>query len=150
MEYVHTRDVGLAFANAVSCPDVWGRTLLIGGGPRCQYVYGEITQKVLEGMGVGVLPEEAFGSTQFATDWIDTVESQHLLQYQRHTLDDYVQDIRAQTGLRRLAIWLFRPLVRYLLLKQSAYYHAGQVSWLTVAMHGFKVLKGKPVRVRVP
>jgi UDP-glucose 4-epimerase len=34
MEYVHTRDVGLAFANAVSSPEVWGKILLIGGGPR--------------------------------------------------------------------------------------------------------------------
>ena len=37
MEYVHTRDVGLAFANAVSSPGVWGKILLIGGGLRCQY-----------------------------------------------------------------------------------------------------------------
>jgi nucleoside-diphosphate-sugar epimerase len=148
-EYVHTRDVGLAFANAVTCPDVWGKTLLIGGGYRCQYVYGEITRKVLEGMGVGTLPEEAFGSTPFATDWIDTDESQQLLHYQRHTLDDYVQDIRAQAGYKRLVIRLFRPLVRSLLLKQSAYYHAGRANWFTVAMHGFKMLKGKPVRIRV-
>ena len=148
MEYVHTRDVGLAFANAVGCPDVWGKTLLIGGGPRCQYVYGEITQKVLEGMGVGMLPEEAFGSTPFATDWIDTVESQQLLQYQRHTLDDYVQDIREQSGYKRVGIRLFRPLVRTLLLKQSAHYHAGRGSWFTVAMQGFKMLKGKPARIR--
>jgi UDP-glucose 4-epimerase len=148
MEYVHTRDVGLAFANAVSSSDVWGKTLLIGGGPRCQYVYGEITQKVLEGMGVGMLPEEAFGSVPFATDWIDTVESQRLLRYQRHTLDDYVQDMRAQSVGKRVGIRLFRPLIRTLLLKQSAYYHAGRVSWFTAAVQGLKMLRGKPVRIR--
>jgi len=148
MEYVHTRDVGLAFASAVSSSDVWGKTLLIGGGPRCQYVYGEITQMVLEGMGVGMLPEEAFGSVPFATDWIDSVESQRLLQYQRHTLDDYVLDLRAQLGCKRVGIRLFRPLIRTLLLKQSAYYHAGRVSWFTAAVQGLKMLRGKPVRIR--
>ena len=149
MEYVHTRDVGLAFANAVSSPDIWGKTLLIGGGPRCQYVYSQITQKVLEGMGVGMLPEEAFGSTPFATDWLDTTESQRLLRYQRHTLDDYVQDIRAQSGYKRVVIRLSRPLVRYLLLGQSTYYRGGRASWFAAAMQGFKTLKGKPARIRV-
>jgi hypothetical protein len=99
-------------------------------------------------MGVAVLPQEAFGTTQFATDWIDTTESQRLVHYHRHTLDDYVQDMRAQSGYKRLGIRLFRPLVRYLLLKQSTYYHAGRVSWMTLVMHGFKALKGKPVRIR--
>lgn len=149
MEYVHTRDVGLAFANAVSTPDVWGKTLLIGGGPRCQYTYRQITECVLGGMGVGMPPAEAFAVVPFPTDWIDTTESQHLLQYQRHTLDDYVREMKAQFGYRRHLVRLFHPLVRYLLLKQSTHYHAGRASWFTVMMHGFKQLKGKPVRIRV-
>jgi len=40
MEYAHTRDVGLAMANAVSSEEVWGKILLIGGGARCQYRCG--------------------------------------------------------------------------------------------------------------
>ncbi len=149
MEYVHTRDVGLAFANAVSCPEVWGRLLLIGGGPRCQYIYREITEKVLDGLGVGMLPERAFTTTPFPTDWIDTTESQQLLHYQRYTLDDYVQDMKARLGYRRHLIRLFRPLVRYLLLKQSPYYHAGRADWFTLMLQGLKALKKKPTRVGV-
>ncbi len=149
MEYVYTRDVGLAFANAVSSPEVWGKILLIGGGPRCQHTYGEITEGVLEGMGLGKLPEQAFASMPFPTDWLDTAESQQLLRYQRHTLDDYVQDMRKQLGYRRFLIRMFRPVVRYLLLKQSAHYHAGRSNWFAVMMHGFKILKGKPTRVRL-
>lgn len=148
MEYVHTRDVGLAFANAVSSPDVWGKTLLIGGGSRCQYTYGEITELVLEGMGVGMLPRDAFGTMPFATDWLDTSESQRLLQYQHHTLADYVEDMKAQLRIRRHLIRVFRPLVRYTLLRQSAYYQGGQPGWITVIMQGLKMLKGKPVRVK--
>ena len=149
MEYVHTQDVGLAFANAVGNDDVWGKILLIGGGPRCQYLYREITEQVLDGLGVGALPEEAFSSTPFPTDWVDTAESQKLLQYQRYTLYDYVNDMKASLGFRRHLVRAFRPLVRYFLLKQSPHYHAGQPGWLTVVMQGIKMLRGKPTKVKV-
>ncbi|MDY7041449.1 MAG: NAD(P)-dependent oxidoreductase [Chloroflexota bacterium] len=122
MEYVHTRDVGLAIANAVSSEAVWGRTLLIGGGPRCQYHYREIAQRILDAMGVGMLPEEAFGSTPFCTDWLDTTESQRLLDYQRRDLEDYIQEMVALLGYRRYLIQAFRPIVRRWLLSKSAYY----------------------------
>jgi len=149
MEYVHTRDVGLAFANAVSCPEVWGKVLLIGGGPRCRYTYEEIARRVLDGLGVGMLPPEAFTAVPFPTDWVDTTESQRLLRYQRHTLDDYVRDMQARLGYRRHLIRAFRPLVRSLLLKQSPYYHAGRSGWFTAMMQGLKLLKKKPVRLGV-
>jgi UDP-glucose 4-epimerase len=149
MEYVHTRDVGLAFANAVGSPEVWGKTLLIGGGPRCQYTYGEITQKVLDGMGLGELPEEAFTSIPFPTDWVDTTESQRLLAYQRHTLDDYVQDMQGLLAHRRYLVRAFRPLIRYVLLKQSPHYQAGQMGWIYSAVQGFKALKKGPTSVEI-
>jgi UDP-glucose 4-epimerase len=149
MEYVHTRDVGLAFANAVSSPDVWGKVLLIGGGPPCQYLYREITEKVLDGLGIGPLPEGAFSSTPFPTDWLDTRESQRLLHYQRHTLDDYVQDMRSALGARRHLIRVLRPSVRYLLVKQSPYYRAGQPDWFAAVLQGLKTLKRKPERLKV-
>jgi len=126
MEYVHTRDVGLAIANAVASQDVWGKILLIGGGPRCQYRYGEIVGRILEGMGVGMLPKEAFGSIPFPTDWVDTSESQRLLHYQTRDLDDYVRDMVAQLGYRRHLIPMFRPLVRRMLLNRSPYFRGGQ------------------------
>jgi UDP-glucose 4-epimerase len=122
MEFVHTRDVGLAIANAVGSEDVWGQVLLIGGGPCCQYTYREIAQRVLDGLGIGMLPEEAFGSTPFPTDWLDTAESQRLLDYQRRDLGDYVQDMAALLGYRRQVIRVFRPLARRWLLRRSPYF----------------------------
>ena len=86
IEYVHTRDVGLAMANAIHCETVWGKILHIGGGSACQYYYDEIVQKIMDAVGIGMLPERAFGIVPFCTDWLDTTESQSLLQYQRlHT-----------------------------------------------------------------
>lgn len=119
MEFVHTRDVGLAIANAVDNEQVWGKILLIGGGPHCQYYYRDMVRQIMDGMGVGMLPEEAFGKVPFCTDWLDTAESQQILQYQRRTLDDYVQDMQKVLGFRLQLIRLFRPLVRQQLLIKS-------------------------------
>lgn len=122
MEFAHTRDVGLAIANAVTSEEVWGKILLIGGGPRCQYTFRDISQRILGGLGVGMLPEEAFSTTPFCTDWVDTTESQRLLDYQHRDLDDYVQDMGELLGYRRPLIRLFRPLARRWLLSKSPYY----------------------------
>lgn len=149
MEYAHTQDVGLALANAVRSREVWGKILLIGGGPRCQYTYREIAQRVLDGLGVGMLPEAAFDSTPFPTDWLDTAESQRLLQYQQRTLDDYIQDMTSLLGYRRHLIRAFRPLIHYVLLQQSPYYHTGQAGWLSVMLQKLKVLRKRSVRTKV-
>jgi UDP-glucose 4-epimerase len=122
MEFVHTRDVGLAIANAVSSEEVWGKLLLIGGGPTCQHTYREIVEAVLKAMGVGTLPEAAFSRTPFCTDWLDTSESQALLHYQLRDLNDYVADMLRIVGLRRYLARIFRPLVRAHLLRKSPYY----------------------------
>lgn len=43
------------------------------------FAYGEITQAVLEGTGVGMLAEKSFGTLPFPNDWLDATESQRLL-----------------------------------------------------------------------
>ena len=129
IEFVHTRDVGTAIANAVDNELVWGKVLHIGGGPRCQYYYREIVERILGAMGVGMLPEEAFSRVPFPTDWLDTKESQELLHYQQRDLDDYVRDMLALIGYKRYFISLFRPLVRRRLLARSPYYREAQRSY---------------------
>lgn len=124
MEFVHTRDVGEAFAHAVESQEIWGKVLLIGGGRRCQYYYREIVGRIMEGLGIGILPAEAFSTEPYATDWVDTEESQRLLQYQQRTLDDYVRDVRRALGLRRHLILLLRPVLRAWLLRRSPYWKA--------------------------
>ncbi len=123
MEFVHTRDVGLAIANAVQSDAVWGKLLLIGGGPTCQYTYREIVGRVLTAMGIGTLPEEAFGTVPFCTDWLDTAESQRWLSFQIRDLGDYIDDMLTVVGPTRFAIRLFRPIARAWLLRQSPFYH---------------------------
>jgi UDP-glucose 4-epimerase len=119
-EVLHTLDAGLALANALTCDAVWGRMMLIGGGEACQLTYGQFLFTLLTAMGIGALPEEAFSTKPYVTDWLDSSESQALLQYQRHTFADIARDIEALSRL----IPLVRPLVRYFLLRMSPYWKA--------------------------
>ncbi len=122
MEYVHTKDVGLALANAVSSDAIWGKTLLIGGGPRCQYTYGDMVARIMAALGLDMLPAEAFATTPFATDWLDTAESQRLLRYQTRTLDDYLADMTRLMGLRLPFMRLFKSAIRRSLLAHSPHW----------------------------
>jgi len=153
MEYCHTRDVGLAFANAAGSRDVWGKVMHVGGGSRCQHYYREIAQGVLKGLGVGMLPEKAFATVPFATDWLDTEESQRLLQYQRHTLKDYVREMQRALGFRRHLARLFRPIVRAMLLSKSAALHPnrrpGGRGGLATAKQGLKATKRRQTHVKI-
>lgn len=138
MEYVHTKDVGLAIARGVRSKEIWGKILLIGGGPKCQYYYRDIVSKVLEGIGIGMLPAEAFSDTPFATDWMDTSESEAILHYQRRTIDDYVEDVKKALGYKIFFIKLFRPTVRYILLRRSPYYNRKYIP-LKILWEGYKL-----------
>ena len=122
IEYVHSKDVGVALANALECGAVWGKTLLIGGGKKCQFYYRDLVARILAATGNGTMPEEAFTTIPYSVDWLDTEESQRLLNYQQRTLEDYVHDTLQALGSRLRWIRLFQPLVRYLLLRQSPYY----------------------------
>jgi len=122
VEFAHPQDVGLALANAVSCHEVWGKTLLIGSGAGSQLYYGDFIGRVMEAMGVRRLPDKAFGSASAYTDWLDTSESQRLLQYQQHSFEDFTQEVAASLGYVKYLIRLFAPLIRWWMLSQSPYY----------------------------
>lgn len=136
IEYVHTRDVGRALAEAAESEEIWGRVLHIGGGPQCQHLYRDLVDRILTVTGIGPLPDEAFGSTVFCTDWLDTTESQRLLNFQQRTLNDYERDLQTLLGPRRHAIRLMRPIVRRWLLRQSPYWHAARAAHQHVEWQG--------------
>ena len=122
MEYVHTRDVGLALANAVGSDEIWGKTLLIGGGQRCQHIFGDMVARIVGAMGLDMFPGEAFATVPFATDWLDTEESQRLLRYQTRTLDDYLRDMTRLLGPRLPFVRVFKSVVRRSLIAQSPHW----------------------------
>ena len=121
-EVIHPYDAGLAIANGICSQEVWGKTLLIGGGPGCQILYRDYLGRMLEMMGVGMLPERAFGKEPYSTDWLDTTESQRLLHYQRYTFDDIMQQLTRIVGYKRILTRLARPIARWWILRMSPYY----------------------------
>lgn len=128
VECVHSRDAGLAVAHAVESGEIWGKTLLIAGGPACRMRYREFFGGVLEAAGVGMLPDEAFGVEPFHTHWMDTTESQQLLQFQRLGYDQYLRDVKKMVGPGGLVIRLLRPFIRPWILKQSPFYQAARAA----------------------
>ncbi|RAQ98128.1 NAD-dependent epimerase/dehydratase family protein [Thermogemmatispora tikiterensis] len=129
LEMLHTFDAGLAVANAVSSDEVWGKIWLIGGGPSCQVRYRDYLNRMLEVMGIGSLPEEAFGHEPYCTDWLDTSESQRVLRYQRHSFEEIIQDVAkyaAPPAPVRALMPLLRPVVRRQMLKLSPYWQKAQ------------------------
>ena len=121
IEYVHTLDVGLAIANALEQEAVWFRTMLIGGGQRCQLRYGDMLGAFMQVLGQAPLPQRAFNTTDYSVDWLDTRESQQLLNYQQRSYDDYVDALTALLGPLLPLVRFFRPVVRWLILRQSPY-----------------------------
>jgi nucleoside-diphosphate-sugar epimerase len=124
IEVIHPDDAGLAVANAMRAEEVWGKILLIGGGPTCQMYYRDYLGRMLDVMGIGMLPERAFGTEPFSTDWLDTEESQRLLNYQRASFDEIIQQLTRLVGYKRRLTRLVRPVARWYLLRMSPFYRA--------------------------
>lgn len=122
IEAMHPDDAGLALAKALTTEEAWNRVLLVGGGPTCQMTYREYLVKLMTGMGMGELPDEAFTKKDYCTDWLDSSEAQRLFGHQRHTFDQIVAEIAACLGWKRLFVPLAKPFVRRSLLKMSPYY----------------------------
>ena len=124
IEMCHTKDTGLAMANASESTEVWGKILHIAGGESCRVPYSEYMGRLLEAMGVGRLPEEAFSEELFHCGYMDTTESQRILKYQRYSYEDYVQETMKRYSFAKIFIKIFRPAIRYQLLRLSPHYRA--------------------------
>jgi len=126
IEFVHTRDVGIACANAVEVETV-GKTLLIGAGQSGQMLQREFVSRIFEGMGIGMLPDSAFRvatkpEEYYYTDWLDTEESQRLLQFQTRSFQDYIDEMKSQLGIMKYAAKLFKGQAQKRVLAVSPYY----------------------------
>jgi nucleoside-diphosphate-sugar epimerase len=119
VELVHGKDVASAQARAVSTAAAYRRVLLIGGGQRCRTTNRGLVELALAPLGLGSLPREAFGSAAYYTCFLDTEESQRLLDYQGHDLAAIGQDMSRRIGSLRPVLRVFAPLMRRVLLSFS-------------------------------
>jgi len=126
IEFVHPKDVGLAVANAVNCNEIWGKILLIGGGPKGQLYYKTYLGRLMDGAGLGMFPDKAFGTKPFYTDWMDTAESQRLLKYQRYSFEQYISEMPSALGYKYHMSKMLRPLIMKFVLSKSPYYKSNK------------------------
>jgi nucleoside-diphosphate-sugar epimerase len=120
MEIAHPADLALAFTNALANEAVMRRILNLGGGESCRIRHRDLFDAVFGGLGLSPLPDAAFGSAPYYTDWLDSEESQSILNYQQHSFDDFTRECREKSTRLRLLLAPVRPLVRVFLLRYSA------------------------------
>jgi nucleoside-diphosphate-sugar epimerase len=124
IEFIHPADAGRAFARAVACEEAIGKILYIGGGEKCQMINHEFYNELMGAIGIGPIPAEAFVRTEvprYSGDWMDTEESQRLLQYQKRGLSELKADMRENLGVVAPLLRLLRPVVTWFLLRGSPY-----------------------------
>jgi nucleoside-diphosphate-sugar epimerase len=122
------RDAATAFANAVDA-DALGKILLIGGGDSFRVRARDLGGRYQRALGLDPFPDEVYAAPDGAADdawyfedWMDTREAQSLLQFQRHTFDDY---LAALARANRIGALLLRPIagaVGRKLYKESRYH----------------------------
>ncbi|NRB40095.1 MAG: NAD(P)-dependent oxidoreductase [Pseudomonadales bacterium] len=115
LEYVHPKDVALAMCKAASTPAAVGKVLLLGGGASCQVTQREFLSTAFNQLGLN-FPPSLHGKEAFYTHWMDTAESQKILQYQQHDFSAYQQELGDKLRYIRLFLWPLRWLSNPLLL----------------------------------
>jgi len=122
IEFTHTKDTGVALANAIEHEELFGKAYNLGGGKNCQMYYKDFLEKMLPLMGVGMLPEEAFSTEPFHCCFYDTTELQQILQFQKHDMNDLLREMQENTKAARVFAKIFKPIVKPFLLMLSPYY----------------------------
>ncbi len=126
IEFVSSKDCGIAFANAVMLDEI-NKIFLIGGGDECQLLQREFLSGLFDAFGLIMLPDKAFKNPRkkedwFYIDWMNTIESQEALKFQTETFQQYVERLKRNFRLRRLGMKIIAPLAKLALLRMSPYY----------------------------
>ncbi len=125
---IHARDAGFATAR---CADgcAAGKVLMIGGSERWKKRQRYFLENILDAVGVGMVPDEAYlqpdparDESWFYVDWMDTAEGEALLGYQRHEPEQYFRDLARAMGMLRPLARLVSPLVRRKMARLSPFY----------------------------
>jgi nucleoside-diphosphate-sugar epimerase len=126
VEFTHPKDQALAIANSLVVDDIVGRTLCLGGGEKNRYRYREFMNMAFAAMGFPPLQKEAFGDALFLTDWVDSEDSQPILDYQRRGADEYFAEVAAELGPARYLMKVIGPVFTPVLLAHSRPYAAAE------------------------
>ncbi|TXT60963.1 MAG: hypothetical protein BAJALOKI3v1_850008 [Promethearchaeota archaeon] len=123
IEVCTAKDTALALVNAIECEEIWGNIYHIAGGKKCRTSYKEYLIRMFQIFGIDFknFPDEAFAKKDFHCGFLDTEESQRLLHYQKHTLEDYYQNVEEEIGILYYFYKLTKNIAQKHLLHQSKY-----------------------------
>lgn len=122
VEFTHPKDQALGIANSLVVDEIVGRTLCLGGGAHNRYRYREFMNMAFGAMGFPPLPRSAFGEAMFLTDWVDSEESQAILDYQRRSADRYFEEVAAKLGAARHVMKHVGPALKPVILAHSRHH----------------------------
>jgi nucleoside-diphosphate-sugar epimerase len=123
VEFTHPKDQALGIVNSLAVDEqVVGRTLCLGGGAGNRYRYREFMNMAFGAMGIPPLPRSAFGDALFLTDWVDSEESQAILDYQRRDAAQYFEEVSAELGPARPLMKRIGPALAPVILAHSRHY----------------------------
>ena len=128
---VHSADAGRAFGEcAITKNPVAGKILSIGGDSSWKVTSAAFGNVIFRSLGIGNLPTEVFRNPSpdndaafYYEEWMDTTESQALLDFQKHTIQDWENEMRQGVGmLRRSLVTMVSPLARFFFARTSPHY----------------------------
>jgi nucleoside-diphosphate-sugar epimerase len=122
VEFTHPKDQALGIVNSLVVDEIAGRTLCLGGGARNRYRYREFMNMAFGAMGIPPLPKSAFGDALFLTDWVDSEESQAILDYQRRDAAQYFEEVSAELGAARHVMKYIGPTLTPVILAHSRHH----------------------------
>ena len=121
------RDVALAFTHSVEA-DVVGKDLVVAGDASWRLVARDHIRGILGARGLPPMPDSAFrradpevDSAWYFEDSVDTTLSQQLLDYQRHSFEDYLDAVRRSAGMSRHLLRPIGPLVMRGMVRSSPF-----------------------------
>lgn len=123
IEVVHPRDAATAVSNAVAA-DTHGKILYLGGGEDWQLSHRDFTDVLFGALGLSPPPDAAFivpknENDYWYTDFMDTEESQKLLEFQNSSFEEYVTELKGAFGWKRTACRIFDPIISKYILSYS-------------------------------
>lgn len=111
LEYVHPSDIARAFVNGIDNEQAIRKTFLLGGGENCQITQLDLTQALLGAAGMNFTASD-LGRESYYTVWMDTAESQAVLNFQQYSFDQYKRDVENKLKWVRLLTKPISPLVK--------------------------------------
>lgn len=91
--FVSAHDLTTAVLNCIDNPESDNRIFNIAGPEGSMMTFGKMFDKLNRSLGVPLLPGEAYGQGPYPQHYYDTRASQSVLNYQKETFDDFIEEL---------------------------------------------------------